>query len=335
MLKLRNIPIIAIIILVLAACGSDTGSGNATNTEGKQVTYNLAHVLSENSSFHAAAAEFAKLVGEKTDGRIKIEIFAGGQLGGEAQSIQALRNGNQDFVITGTPALTATAPEFLGLDLPYIFNDLEEANSHLQGELGQEMLNLLDKYDIKGLAFNSVLERNVFSNKEIKEVSDLNNVKIRVVQSDGYVKAYEALGAQATPLPYAEVYVSLQQGVIEAGEGSAETMISDKFAEVSDFYNMTKTHYYPVILLASGNLFKGLSEADQKIIEDSAKEAVKVGIEFYKTEYDKSIKLMEEQGLKIVDSNREDFKNATEELRKNYLENNPNISPILKDIIEN
>lgn len=328
-----NFLIVALLTLVLAACGSNTGSGNGT--EGGKVTYNLAHVLNENSSFHAAASEFAKLVEEKTDGRVKIEIFTGGQLGGETQSIQALRNGNQDFVITGTPALTATAPEFLGFDLPYIFNDLEEANSHMQGELGQDMLDLLDKYDIKGLAFNAALERNVFSNKEIKEVSDLSNVKIRVVQSDGYVKAYEALGAQATPLPYAEVYVSLQQGVIEAAEGSAETMISDKFIEVSDYYNMTKSHYYPVVLLASGKLFKGLSEADQKIIEESAKEAVKVGIEFYKTEYDKSMKLMEEQGLIIVESNREEFKEATEELRKNYIESNPNINPILKDIIEN
>lgn len=325
-----NIFLILMFIVVLSACsngGSDEGSED-------NIEFNLSHVLDEGSSFHASAEEFAKLVDERTSGQVKIDIFSGGQLGGEVQSIQAAREGNQDFVITGTPALTATAPEFLIFDLPYLFNDLTEANDFLQGSSGDELLSGLSEYGLVGLGFSSSLERNVFSTKPLEKIDDFNNLNIRVVQSDGYIDAYKELGAQPTPMEYSEVYLALQQGVIDAGEGAPESMVTDKFMEVADYYNMTKTHYYPVVLFMSEDSMDKLNEEQQKIVKESAKDAVKVGIEVYENDYDKSLTEMEENGVEIIEPDIESFKRETEGLREEYLSDNPDLSPELSELLE-
>ncbi len=319
-----------IMAVLLAACSN----GSANSSDGKQIELNLSHVLSEDSSFHATASKFAELVEERTSGEVKITIFPAGQLGGEVQSIQALRNGNQDIALTGTPALTATAPEFLALDLPYLFSDLDEANEQLQGPLGEELLDGISKYNIVGLGFHSALERNVFSTKNIEKVEDFKNLKIRVVQADGYINAYEALGAQPTPMPYSEVYLALQQGVIAAGEGSAETMISDKFMEVATHYNLTKTHYYPVVLIMSEASFNKLNEEQQAIVKEAAKEATAHGIEAYKTDYEKSIRTLNEKGIVVTEPSLEEFKKATQNLKEQFISKNPNLSDHIIELLQ-
>lgn len=325
------------LIIILSACSGnkEANTENSKGSAGKAVELDLSHVLTEDSSFHAAAKKLSELVEERTSGEVKIKIFPAGQLGGEVQSIQAARNGNQDLIITGTPALTATAPEFLALDLPYLFENVDEANGFLQGSSGEALLSGLSKYGLVGLGFNSALERNVFSKKPIKNLDDFKNLNIRVVQSDGYIHAYNALGAQPTPMPYSEVYLSLQQGVIDAGEAAADTMITDKFMEVSSHYNLTKSHFYPVVLLMSEKSMEKLSKEQQEIIKQSAKEATQAGIEYYKDSYKKSLELLKEDGIEIVETDTAAFKKATQGLRDEFIKNNPNLSPDLIELIKN
>lgn len=341
--------VLLMLILVLGACSGgssdkeDSGNGeSAVNTAEKSeggsnepIEFNLSHVLAEDSSFHVTAAKLAELVEERTNGDVTIEIFPAGQLGGEVQSIQAARNGNQDLIVTGTPALTGTAPEFLALDLPYLFNDLDEANDFLQGPVGDNLLDGLKEYGLIGLGFTSTLERNVFANRSVQNLDDFKNLNIRVVESDGYIDAYKALGAQPTPMAYSEVYLSLQQGVIDAGEAAADTMITDKFMEVATHYNLTKSHFYPVVLIISEKSWNLLSDEQQEIMAQAAKEATQEGIRVFAEDYEASLKTMADNGIEIVETDMASFKEATQSLRDDFIENNPDLSSDLVDLIKN
>lgn len=348
-MKKSYLLVLLMLIFVLGACGGgntnkvDSENSGATDRtaeksdgeSNEQIELNLSHVLAENSSFHATAVKLAELVEERTDGDITIEIFPAGQLGGEVQSIQAARNGNQDLIVTGTPALTGTAPEFLALDLPYLFNDLDDANDFLQGPVGDDLLDGLKEYGLIGLGFTSSLERNVFANKAVQSLDDFENLNIRVVESDGYIDAYKALGAQPTPMAYSEVYLSLQQGVIDAGEAAADTMITDKFMEVATHYNLTKSHFYPVVLIISEKSWNLLSEEQQEIMAEAAKEATQEGINVFAEDYEASLKTMEESGIEIVETDMASFKEATQSLRDDFIENNPDLNNDLVDLIKN
>ncbi len=264
------------------------------------VELNLGHVLAPDSHYHVVAAKMAELAEQKSNGTLKINVFPSGQLGGEVKLIQAARTGALPLLVTGEPPVENTVKEFGVFSLPYLFPGLEESNQALQGDFGKHMLSYLDQHGLVGLGWISSLERNVFGKKKIEKPEDMEAVKIRVIQSPGYVKAYEALGGQPTPMAYSELYLALQTGVIDAAETSPDLMIQDKFAEVSDFYNMTKTHYMPALVIMSQQHMDKLSPEHQQIIQESANEAIKHGINYYQEGYDKALKDIADRGVEIV-----------------------------------
>jgi len=287
------------------------------------VELNLGHVLTPQSHYHSVATRMAELALQKSDGTLKINVFPSGQLGGEVKLIQSARTGAVPLVITGEPPLENTVKEFGIFSLPYLFPDLDAANRALQADFGKKMLQYLDKHGLVGLGWISPQERNIYGSKKIEAPADMKGLKIRVIQSPGYVEAYEMLGAQATPMAYSEVYLGLQTGVIDGGETSPDLMIDDKFAEVSKYYNMVKIHYMPCILLMGKSAFKKLSPAHQQIIKEAADEAVTHGIQVYKDAYKASLGKMADFGVTIVQSDVAAFKERTVDLYGPLLKNVP------------
>lgn len=323
-LKLITSLLLIISLLILAGCNNSSSVQNAEKNN-ETIKLNLSHVLSEASHFHVTAKKFAEIANEKSDGKIKIDIFPSGQLGQEIQSIQAARDGGQDLLITGSPALTNTISEYSLFDLPYLFNSIDEANKVLSGEVGKEFLDKLPEYDLVGLGFLSVLERNVFSQKPIHNASDFSKFKIRVVQAPLYVKAYEALESQPTPMPYSEVYLGMQQGAIDGGETSPDLMLQDKFAEVSKYYNLTKSQYYPVLLIMSKKSWEKLSEEHQNILKAAAEEAIKDGTDYYKQSYTESLNKLKEDGIEIIETDTDSLKVKTQTVVDTFKKENPDM----------
>lgn len=276
------------------------------------VTLNLGHVLTPGSHYHAVAVKLAEVALAKSKGTLKIDIFPSGQLGGEVKMIQSARTGVLPLVVTGEPPLENTVKEYGIFSLPYLFHSVDEANGALQGPFGKHMLSYMDKYGLTGLGWISVLERNMYGTKKIASLDDMKGTKIRVIQSPGYVKTYEALGAQPTPMAYSEVFMALQTGVVDAGEASPDQIIQDKFVEVTKFYNMIKIHYMPAVLLMSKSRFNALSSEHQAVIREAAAEAVKYGITVYKAGYQDGLKQMRAAGITIVEPDLKGFHKATE-----------------------
>lgn len=295
----------------------------STLASAQSVSLNIGHTLAPDSHYQVAATRLAELAAKKSNGQIKINVFPQSQLGGEVKMIQAARTGGLGMFITAQAPLTNTIKAYSLFDMPYLFDSVEQANKVLSGPVGSEFLNMLPKYNLVGLGFLSVMERNVFSSKPIKTGADLQGMKIRVMQSPGYVKAYESFGAQPTPMAYGDVYMALQQGVVDGADTSPDQFVMDKFIEVSKFYNITRVHYLPALLVASKPIWDKLSPEHRKIIETSADEALAESRTYYKNSYDQSIAAMKKAGVQVVEPNVASLKQTSAKVDEQLLSGIP------------
>ncbi|MDM5201128.1 TRAP transporter substrate-binding protein [Fictibacillus enclensis] len=332
--KLCSILIGSVLMLgtVLTGCSNITNGAESGKNSTKVVNFKLGHTLAPDSHYNVMAKEFAKLVEKKSKGTIKITVFPQSQLGGEVKMIQGVRSGSMDMVVTAQAPLENTIKEYSIFDVPYLFDSIDQANKVLAGEVGKKYLDMLPQHGLVGLGFLSVAERNVFSSKPIHKVTDMHKFKVRVMQAPGYVKAYESLGAQPTPMAYSEVYLSLQQGVVDGGDTSPDQFVMDKFVEVSKYYNKTKVHYLPALLIMSKKKMDALTPEQQKIIQESSKEALQVGIDYYKKAYDEAIKTSKQKGVKIIEPDLSEFKKATEKAQNDLLTEIPNGKKLFDEI---
>lgn len=301
-MKMKNLTIAAL-TCVAAAC--------SIPAQAAKVELNLGHTLAPDSHYQAVSERMAELAAKKSNGDIKINLFPQSQLGGEVKMIQAARSGAQDMLITAQAPLVNTVKAYSLFDIPYLFDSVDQANKVLAGPVGKQFLDMLPKYNMVGLGFVSVMERNVFSSKPINKSSDMSGMKLRVMQSPGYVETYKAFGALPTPMAYGDLYLSLQQGVVDGADTSPDQFVMDKFIEVSKFYNLTKVHYLPAMLIMSKAKWDGLTPEHQKVVQDSATEALVYGREYYKKSYDESIERMKKAGVQVITSDLSSLRQAS------------------------
>lgn len=260
----------------------------------------VGHTLTTDSPFHVGTQKFADILKEKSNGKITITVFPHSQLGGEITMIQGAVAGATDLFVTGQPALNNVVKEFLVFDAPFLFDNVQQANEILAGPVGDKFMDVLPKYGLVGLGWFSAIERNVFGDRAINAAGDLKGMKIRVIQSPGYVESYKTLGAQATPMAYSELYLALQQKVIDGGETTPDQFVSDKFIEVSKYFNMTHINIHPALLVMSKTRWDSLSPDEQKMVKAAADEAMAYARDYYKKVYDAGMKTMAEKGVTVV-----------------------------------
>lgn len=275
----------------------------STIASAQTVSLNVGHTLAPDSHYQVATTRLSDIAARKSNGQIKINVFPQSQLGGEVKMIQAARTGGLDMFITAQAPLTNTIRQYSLFDVPYLFDSVAQANAVLAGPVGKEFLGMLPRYNLVGLGWLSVMERNVFSSKPIQNGSEMKGMKIRVMQSPGYVKAYESFGALPTPMAYGDVYMALQQGVVDGADTSPDQFMMDKFVEVAKFYNITRVHYLPALLIMGKPTWDKLSPEHRRILQESADEALAESRTYYKKSYDESIANMKKAGVQVVESN--------------------------------
>lgn len=272
-----------------------------------QVELSIGHVLSNESSYQVASERFKELVEARTDGEVVIEVYGQGSLGGELNLIQGTRTGTVDLAIISQASLENTVAEHKILSLPYLFDSYEQANALLQGEVGQELLDILPEYGMRGLGWGAIYERSLAGMVPITEVDDIDGIKVRLIQSSGYVNAYEALGAQATPLAYAELFTALQNRVVDAAELAPDQTVADRFSEIIEHYTFSRVHQLPSLMLMAPSSAARLSDEQMAIIEASAMEALRDGIEYHDRMTAQAVETMREQGIQIYEPDLEPF----------------------------
>ena len=274
------------------------------------IQINIGHVLGDTSTYQIAGQRFADLMDKKTNGKVKVSLFPSGALGGELKLVQGARTGVVDGLIVGQPSLENTVREYRVLSLPYLFDNYEEANRIMQGEVGDKLLDVLPKYNMIGLGWGAIYARSLASMKPIPDLAALKGMKVRVIQSPGYVEAYKALGAQPTPTAYAELFMSLQNGVVDAAELSPDQTVGDGFADVIKNYSVTAVHQLPSIFIMSKSKFDKYPADVQKAILEAGKEAMLTAVEYQNKKLEDAFVVLKEKGIPVARPDQTPFKEA-------------------------
>lgn len=275
------------------------------------VEINIGHVLSERSFYHVAGLKFKELLEARSNGRVKVNVQCCGSLGNEGRIIQAVRTGVIDAAFNGLGSLESTIPEYRVLSLPLLFDNRAQAEAILRGEVGERLLKLAEPHGMVGLAFGAIFERNIATRtKAINTPEDLKGLKIRVLQTPGWVQAYTAVGAQPTPMAYGEVFLAMQNGVVDALELSNDAMLADRFLEVARHYAITRFHQSTSMFIYSKAKFDALPADLQAMIREVTPAAMAAGLEFHNRFGEEGLAAVRAKGIPVTEPALEPFRAA-------------------------
>ena len=267
---------------------------------------------------------------EKTGDRLCIEIFASAQLGEEKDTIEQTQFGVIDMNRVSLGPFNNIIPETQVPSLPYIFRSTEHMHHVMDGPIGQQILDAFAAHDLVGLAFYDGGSRS-FYNKEkpITSIEDMKGMKFRVMQSDMFVDMVSALGANATPMPYGEVYSSIQTGVIDGAENNWPSYDTSGHYEVAKYYTLDQHLIVPEVLVMSKKSFDKLSPEDQAAVRQAAKDSVPVMRDLWEAQEKISEDKVEASGVKVVkDIDKTPFIDAMKPVYEKYV-----TSDVLKKMV--
>jgi len=216
---------------------------------------------------------FAELVAQRTNNRIRLRTYHSATLGQQDEAIQQMRLGAIDFGNFNLSPFNNLAPSTNVVTLPFIFRDVAHQHAVMAGVGGEEIGRDLEGIGIIALAWYDAGARSMYTRRPVRTPADLQGMKIRVQTSDLWIDIMRALGANATPLPFGEVFTSLQSGVIDGAENNWPSYESTRHFEVARFYTTTEHSNVPEVLAVSRQRWARLSDADKAIVRQAAIES--------------------------------------------------------------
>ena len=278
-----------------------------------------------------AVERMGEMVEERTDGRICIEVFHSAQLGEEKDTIEQTQFGVIDLNRVSMGPFNNIVEETQVVSLPYIFRSVEHMHNVMDGPIGDEILAAFEAHDLVGLAFYDGGSRSFYnSEKPIQSMDDLQGMKFRVMQSDIFVDMVSALGANATPMPYGEVYSSIQTGVIDGAENNWPSYDSSGHFEVAKYFTLDEHLIVPEVLVMAKSSWDALSPEDQEIVRQAAKDSVPVMRELWAEREAESEQKVRDAGVEIIkDIDKTPFIEAMVPVYEKYV-----TSDKLKDLVE-
>lgn len=290
---------------LLAACmavGLTLLGGTGWAADVKERAFKVAFVQPKDHPQAVALERFAEIVAKNSDGKLKVRVFAGGTLGGDAAVIQSLQGGTIEATMVATSLLGGQIKEFAMLDFPYLFNESKEADAVLDGPVGKKLNDKLPEKGLIGISYWEHGFRNMTnSRRPITKLEDFQGLKIRVLQLPLYVDMFNTLGANAVPMPYPELYTGLETKTVDGQENTFSSIETAKFYEVQKYASTTRHVYQPLILLFSKKVWDTLSADERKILLDAGKEAQPFARMIVREADAKSLAALKAHGLTVSD----------------------------------
>lgn len=311
--KLKTVAVVAVASLVLSACGAITSKDE--NYEG---TINFSLALGQDSYHHKGGIAFAEKLSELTDGRIKVKFYFNNALGGEREVVEGMSINSIQMGMASTGPMGGFVPSFMLFDMPYLFEDLDHVYSVLDGEIGEELADeFLETANVRILSWTeNGFRYETNSKKPIKTPNDLKGIKHRTQESAAQIQTWSALGTDAIPMAWPEVYTALQQGVIDSQENPIATIADVRFFEVQKYIAMTQHVYSPAPIMISEKYFQSFSSADQKAILEAGEYATGVQREASAVDEKKALQMLLDNGMEKTEIDRDAFVDATEPVRE-------------------
>lgn len=332
-----GLALVVVLSMVVACTPSNEQSVDGPDKDKEQAeepvkevkTFRLAENQPDNNPVTIAMVKFSELVEEYTDGQIKIEVYPNAQLGEEAENVEQVQSGALEMARVNSVTLAQTVKEMEVFTLPYIFTDQDQKYKVLDGEIGKEVLDKLEDYDMVGFDFLDAGSRNFYTTKKpIKSVADLKGLKIRVQPADVVVKMMELMGAVPTPMNYGEVFSALQTGVIDGAENDFISFYTSGHYEAAQHYSLDGHLSPPALTVMSKKVWDELSADNQEAMKKAAKEAA----EFQRTAMnefqDESRQKVEAAGVTIYEVDVQEFQDAVAPIYDDF----PEFEEMIKEI---
>ncbi len=303
-----SISIIALSAMLLS-CAQNTGVK----------TFSLPHVLNTDHPVHHALVKFADEVKERSGGSMIIKIQPGGTLGNEQELCDNVSNDADAFTKISSTILETKTELAKVYSLPYLFRDHQHMWKVLDGEIGQELLDMALDQNLKGISYFDAGARSFYTKKKVTSPEDLRGIKIRVQKSLMMQKLVETLGASPQQIAFSELYTALDTGVVQGAENNIPSYYTTRHYKVAPYYVFDEHVYIPDILLMSANKWNALTPEEQKIIEDSAEVAKEFQKELWERENLEQIEKMKAEGVTFTHfDNKEPFVEATKPIYNQF-----------------
>lgn len=319
-------------LLLLSACSPDDLTKAESSGDGKTYNFKMTHVTQNTHIWQGFAEFLAKELDERSDGRMNLEIYPGGQLGPEPDIVQQLENGSIDFALLTVPYLSSRIPELDAWNMPFLFDSLEDALEAQDSDSAQEMLDLLSEQGLNGMGYmHTGLHHLVLKNDEIQTASDVKGKKLRFTGGPSVLDYWEGLGASPIAMGLTEVYSALQTGVIEGTSIDSNALLSEKYYEISDNYVLSGHMAFGGIFTSSKLNYENIPEEDQKIVNEAVNAAIEWGkVEHLKRESENLIEL--EEYLPVLElEDKESFITEAEKIYEKYSSDNELIKRFIKE----
>lgn len=319
--KILTIAMVLALTLFVYGCTRPSGeannsTNNSTNNNGSSsdqtYEFEVGHVVTTDHSYHLGLVKFAEVVSEKSNGRVKINIFPSGQLGNERDLVEGLTMGTIDMALSNSGNLATFTDSYQVFDLPFLFRDNKHAHAVLDSEIGQNALKSLEDVGIKGLANWENGFFSTWNNKRsIDKPEDIKGLKIRANDNPIHIDSYGQLGVSAITMGWSEVYTAIQNGTVDGVSVSIPSMYTAKIQEVAPYISTSGEFYVTVILMMNKDLFDKLPADLQQVMVDSANEVTEYQRNLNAEIEVKALKDLEEKGFIITHPDKEAFKAAS------------------------
>ena len=295
----------------LAACGSSTASSSDTTSASgttasetasqETITFKMHFVDPETAPYVQGGQKIAELVKEATNGRIQIEVLAGGSLGGERDTVELAMDNSLDIATCANSVLTNFIPEMGILDQAYLWKNADEAHAAVDGKLGELIKAKAEELGLHIIGFEESGFRNTFSTKPIQSIDDFKGVTIRTMENKYHQAAFESFGAMPIAMSYNDVFTALQQGTIDACENATSNCLNSGYYEVTKNVTYTQHAFVYIILCMSDDAWNRIPED----LREPFLAAVQEGVEYERNLLNEAnadaVAKLEELGVQFYD----------------------------------
>ena len=306
---IRQFSLILILLMGLAAC----------NRESRIRVIKLGHALNAEHPVHKAMVYMAERVKEKSNGKMRIDIYPSQQLGTERELVELLQIGSLGITKVSSGVIEGFVPVHKVFGLPYLFRDENHRFKVLEGEIGKQILLSSEKYWLRGLGYYDAGSRSFYSkNKPILQPSDLAGLKVRTMESPTAVRMIQQMGGSATPIAWGELYTALQQGVVDAAENNPPSFYLSRHYEVCKYYSLDEHTSVPDVLLISTIIWNDLSPLEQQWLQEAADESAQYQKQLWKEACQVALDEVQKNGVRVYYPDKAPFAEKVKDIYEGY-----------------
>lgn len=313
--KLFAMGAILLSVGILSGCGDKEASSGDSN---KPIEFKLSLVDPESSNFAKGANKIASEVDAATNGKIKIEVYAGGSLGGERDTVELAMGNNLDIATCANSVLTNFIPEMGILDQAYLWANADEAHAAVDGKVGDLIKREALKHGLHVIGFMESGFRNTFSTKPIKNMDDFKGVTIRTMENKYHQAAFESFGAMPIAMSYNDVFTALQQGTIDAAENATANCLASGYYEVTKNITNTQHAFVYIVLCMSDAAWNKIPEDLQKPFLEAVQRGVNAQRQYLVEANEEATKELKEKGVQFYDIDIPTLQAAYKEKAKGF-----------------